>query len=95
MLNLHQISKNPICTLKYFLLRCRKGRTKKKLLQRADLLHIELKLLGQNYQTPFYADCIIKYRENLHKICFSVDSSCNFKVISKSNISKQIYEEEK
>ena len=67
----------------------------KKILQGVDLLHIELGLRGLNYQTPFYIDCVLKYQENCHKIHFSVDSSCNFKVILKSNISKQIHKEEK
>ena len=76
--------------LEYFLQRCPKDCAKKPL-QRVDLLHIiELRLRGQNNKTPFYADCILKYRENHHKIYSSVDNSCNFKAISKSNISKQI-----
>ena len=81
-------------TLEYFLQRRPKDCTKK-FLQRVDLLQIELELLGLNYQTPFYADCILKYRENRYKFHFSVDISCNFKVISKSNILKQIYKGEK
>ena len=76
--------------LEYFLQCCPKDSTKKFLL-RVDSLHIELALLELNYETPFYADCILKYQENRHKIYFSVDNFCNFKVISKSNILKQIY----
>ena len=67
----------------------------KKFLQRVDLLRIELELGGQNLQTPFYTDCILKYRESRYKIYFSVGNSCNFKAISKSNISKQIYKAKK
>ena len=80
--------------LERFLQRCPKGFTKRSL-QRVDLLRIELELRWLNYQTPFYADCVLKYWENFHKIYFSVDNSCNFKAISKSNISEQIYKEEK
>ena len=80
--------------LEYFLQRYPEDCTEK-VLQRVVLLHIELELRDLNYQTPFYADCIIKYEENCHKIYFSVDNSCNFKAISKSNISKQIYKEKK
>ena len=81
--------------LEYFLKRCSKDCTKKNSLQRAELLQIELKLRDLNYQTPFYADCTLKYRKNCYKISFSVDNSCNFTVISKSNILKQIYKNEK
>jgi hypothetical protein len=64
----------------------------KNFLQKMDfLLLVKLKLLDLNYQTPFYADCILKYREKCHKNYFWVDNSCNFKAISKSDISKQIY----
>jgi hypothetical protein len=80
--------------LEYFLQRCPKDCTKKFLL-RIDLLHIELELRDLNYQTPFYAGCTLKYREDCHKIYFLVDNSCNFEAISKSNISKQIYKGEK
>ena len=59
------------------------------------LLHIELELLGLNYGTPLHAVCILKYPENCHKIYFSVDNSCSFKAISKSNILKQIYKGKK
>jgi hypothetical protein len=38
--------------LEYFLQCCPKDRTKKSL-QRVDLLHIKLELLGLKYQTPF------------------------------------------
>ena len=64
-------------------------------LQKTNLLHIRLKLRDLNYQTPFYADCILKYQENCHKIHISVDNSCNFEVISKSSILTQIYKGEK
>jgi hypothetical protein len=67
----------------------------KKILQKVGSPVIELELRGPNYQTPFYADCILKYQENCHKIYFSADNSCNFKAISKSNILKQIYKGEK
>ena len=80
--------------VRYVLQRCPKDCTKK-FLQRIDLLHIELELRGLNYKTPLYANCIIKYRENCHKIYFLVDNSCNFKATSKSNILKQIYKREK
>ena len=63
-------------------------------LQRVDLLHMELELRDPNYQTPFYADCILKYRKKCHKIYFLVGNSCNFEVISKSNILKQMYKKE-
>ena len=62
-----------------------------KYFQRVDLLHSELELLDINYQTPFYAECILKYRKNRHKINFSVDNSCNSKASSTSNTLKQIY----
>ena len=83
--------------LEYFLQRCRKGCAKKKSLQRVDLLlHIKHKLRWcLNYQTPFYADYILKYRKNCHKIYFSVDNYCNFKATSKSDIAKQKYKEAK
>jgi hypothetical protein len=55
--------------LEYFLQLCHKDCTKRSL-QRVDLLHIKLKLRGLNYQTPFYADCILKYLENCHKTTF-------------------------
>ena len=68
----------------------------KKFLQRVNLLYIELKLWGLNYQTPpFYADFILKYRKNCREIYLLVDNSCNFKAISKNNILKQIYQGEK
>jgi hypothetical protein len=51
--------------LERFLQRCPKD-CAKNFLQRVDLLHFELELRGLNYQTPFYADCILKYREKLH-----------------------------
>jgi hypothetical protein len=76
--------------LEYFLQRCCLEYCTKKSLQRIDLLHIELEIWGLNYQTPFYADCILEYRENGYKIYFSADNSCNFKVISNSITSKQI-----
>ena len=79
--------------LEYFLQRCPKVCTKK-FFQRVDALHIELKLWGKNYQTPFYAHYILKYRENCHEIYFSVNNFCNLKAISKSNVSKQIYKVE-
>jgi hypothetical protein len=79
--------------LEYFL-QCYFKNCTKKVLQRVDLLHTELQLWGLNYQTPFYADCILRYRENCYKIHFSVDNCCNFKVISKSDILKQIYKGE-
>jgi hypothetical protein len=80
--------------LEYCLQRCPKD-CGKKLLQRVDLLHIELELRSLNYKTPFYVDCILKYRKNRNKTYFSVNNFCNFKAISKSNISKQIYKGEK
>ena len=49
--------------LEYFVQRCPKDCTKK-ILQRANFLHIELKLGGQNDQTPFYADCILNTEKN-------------------------------
>jgi Mg2+/Co2+ transporter CorB len=70
---------------------CCKGRTKKDPLQKVDFLHIELELWHLNYQTPIHADSILKYQENRPKICFLVDNFFNFEVISKINISKQIY----
>ena len=76
--------------LEYFLQRYLKDCTWKPL-QRTNLLHIRLKLRDLNYQTPFYAECTLKYPENYHKIYFLVDNSCNFKAILKSNILKQIY----
>jgi hypothetical protein len=79
--------------LEHFLQRFPKDCTKKSL-QRVDLLQDKLKLRCLNYQTPFYANCILKYHENCHKNYFWVDNSCNFEVISKSNISKQIYKVE-
>jgi hypothetical protein len=81
-------------TVEYFLQRCPKDCTINPL-QRANLLHIKLELRGLNYQTPFYANCTLKYKKNYHKIYLSVDNSCNFEVISKSNILKQIYKKEK
>jgi hypothetical protein len=75
--------------LEYFLQRYLKDYTRNPL-QRTNLLHIRLKLRDLNYQTPFYEDYILKYQENCHKIHFSVDNSCNFEVISKSSILKQI-----
>ena len=83
-----------VCMLEYFLQRWPKDCTKTPL-QRTNLLYIRLELLGLNYQTPSYADCTLKYRENWPKIYFLVDNSCNFEVISKSNILKQIYKKEK
>ena len=53
--------------------------------QRVDLLHVELELRDLNNKTPAYEDCILKYRESNHKIYFSVDKSCNFRVILKIN----------
>jgi hypothetical protein len=77
--------------LEYFLQRRPKKYCNKKSLQRVDfLLHIKLKLRGLNYQTPFYADCTLKYPENRYKIYLLVDNSCNFKAISESKILKQI-----
>jgi hypothetical protein len=83
-----------VCMLEYFLQRCCPKDCTRNPLQRTNLLHIRLKLRGLNNQTPFYADYILKYQENCHKIYFSVDNSCNFEVISKSNILKQIYKKE-
>jgi hypothetical protein len=83
-----------VCMLEYFLQRCPKDCTRKPL-QRTNLLHIRLELRDLNYQTPFYADCILKCPENYHKIYFLVDNSCNFKAISKSDILKQIQKGEK
>jgi hypothetical protein len=80
--------------LEYFLERCPKDYAKR-YFQKVGLLHIVLELRGQIYQTPFYADCTLKNQENSHEIYFSVDNSCSFKVTSKSNISKQIYKEDK
>jgi hypothetical protein len=34
-------------------------------LQRVNLLNIDLELQGLNYQTPFYADCILRYRDKV------------------------------
>jgi hypothetical protein len=79
--------------LQHFLQRFPKDCTKR-VVQKIELLHFKLKLRGLNYQTPFYADCILKYRENCHKNYFSVDNSCNSEAISKSDISKQIYKVE-
>ena len=76
--------------LEYFVQRCPKDCTRQSP-QKVNLLHIQLKLRGLNYQTPFYAYCILKCQENRYKIYFSVDNSCNFKVIPKSNILKQVY----
>jgi hypothetical protein len=81
--------------LECFLQRCPKYCTKRFFQRVVDLIHhIELELQDINYQTPFCADCILKYPENCHKTYLSVNNSCNFKVISKSNISKQIYKGE-
>jgi hypothetical protein len=80
--------------LEFFLQRCCPKSCSKTSVQRVDLLHIEFKLRSLNYQTPFYAGCILKYQENYYKIHFSVDNSCNFITISKSNISKQINKED-
>jgi hypothetical protein len=84
--------------LEYFLQRCPNDYSTRKPIQRTDLLHIRLKLRDLNYQTPRYADCTLKYqkkKKKYHKIYFLVNKSCNFEVISKSNILKQIYKEEK
>jgi hypothetical protein len=78
-----------VCMLEYFLQCCPKDCTRKPL-RRTNLLYIKFKLRGLNYQTPFYADCTVKYQKNYHKIYFLVDNSCNSEVISKSNILKQI-----
>jgi BarA-like signal transduction histidine kinase len=78
-----------VCMLEYFL-QCYPKDCTRSPLQRTNLLHIRLELRDQNYQTPFYADCILKCLENRHKIYFLVDNSCNFEVISKSNTLKQI-----
>ena len=75
--------------LEYFLQTCPEDLTKKIPSKIRFTAYIELELGGLNYQTPFYADCILKYQENCYKIHISVDNSCNFKVISKSNIPKQ------
>ena len=80
--------------LEYFLQRCPKDRSKISV-QKVYLLHIKFELRDLNYQTPLYAGCIWKYQENSHKIYFLVDSSCIFKAISKRNILKQRYKEEK
>ena len=80
--------------MEYFLQRCVEDYIEK-FLQGVDLLHIELELRRLNYETPFYADCTLKNWEDCYKIHFLVDNSCNFKVISKSNILKQIYKKEK
>jgi hypothetical protein len=80
--------------LEYFLQRYPKD-CNKKFLERVDLLQIVLELRSQNYQTPFYADFILRYQENHHENYFLVDNSCNFNAISKSNILKQIYKGEK
>jgi hypothetical protein len=82
-----------VCMLGYCLQRCPKDCTKKTP-ERTNLLHIRLELRDLNYQTPFYADYILKYQENCHRIHFFVDNSCNFEVISKNNILKQIYKKE-
>jgi hypothetical protein len=79
-----------VCILEYFLQRCPKDCTRKPL-QRTNLLYIRLELLGLNYQTLFYADYTLKYQKNYHKIYLLIDNSCNFEVISKSSILKQIY----
>ena len=92
--SIQQYIKEQLTLLEYFSQRCPKDCTKKAL-QRVDLLHIELEFRALNYQTPFYADCILKSPKNLHKIYFLVDNSCNFEVISKSNILKQIDKKEK
>jgi hypothetical protein len=82
--------------LEYFLQRYLKDCTKKRpLFQRAKLLHIELELQGLNYQTPFYADCILKYREIAAKSTFWLINLAILKQSQKSNISKQIYKGEK
>jgi hypothetical protein len=47
------------CILEYFLQRYSKDCARKPL-QTTNLLHIRLELRGLNYQTPFYADCILK-----------------------------------
>jgi hypothetical protein len=80
--------------LKYFLQSCLNNCTKKSI-QGVDLLNTELGLRGLNYQTPFYADCILKCPENCHKIYVLFDNSCSFKVILNNDISKQIYKGEK
>jgi hypothetical protein len=67
--------------LEYFLQHCPNDCIKRPL-QKVDLLQIQLELRGVNYQTPFYADRILKYQENCHKNYFSVNNSCNFKAIS-------------
>ena len=79
--------------LEYFLQRCPKDCTRRPL-QGTNLLHTRLVLRDLNYQTPFYVDCTLKYQKNHHKIYFSVGNFCNFEVISKSNILKQIYKKE-
>jgi hypothetical protein len=83
-----------VCMLEYILQRCPKDCTRKPL-QRANLLHIRLELRDLNYQTPFYAECTLKYQKNYYKIYFLVDNFCNFEVVSNSNILKQIYKKEK
>ena len=80
--------------VEHFLYRCSKGCTKK-FLQKVNLLHIDLELRALNYQTQLYVDGILKCRGNCYKIHFSVNNSCNFKAISRSNILKQIYKTEK
>jgi hypothetical protein len=62
---------NSIYMLEYFLQRCRKDRTKW-FLQRVDLLHIKLKLRDLNYQTPFFADCILNTKKIATKFNFQL-----------------------
>jgi hypothetical protein len=81
--------------LEYFLQRCPNDYCTRKPLRRTNLLYIRLELRDLNYQTPFYADCTLKYQNNYHRIYFLVDNSCNVEVISKSDTLKQIYKKEK
>ena len=55
--------------LEYFLQRCPKDCTRNPL-QSTNLLHIRLELRDLNYQTPFYADCTLKYQKKLLQILF-------------------------
>ena len=52
-------------TVEHFLQRFPKDCNTKKSLQRIDLLHFKLELRGLNYQTPFYAGCILKLPRKL------------------------------
>ena len=58
-----------VCMSENFLQRYPKDCIRKPL-QGANLLHIRLELRGLNYQTPFYADYILKYQKQLPKNLF-------------------------